>query len=327
MPDALQQTGWQRNDEAREAFSTTLKGAYADDSFSGAAPALKGHWNRLVKSGTTRVLAQDFELQILGEHLPPDEQARGTCVSRGSYKAAQDSYFYELAQKLIVGRIAKLCFEPLYGGARVNIGKGWLGRSHRGDCRCGRCPNEGAAGSHAAEYLWRWGLLERGKYGRFDLSRPNESLACDWGNDGVPQEILMAGAEHPCLCHRVYNTDELADCCAAGYFAAYCSPYLWGDRDLDGMSRIAQAGAHCEEVSGVFLLPSGQTAFTKQQSWGQFMPRGQQMLRTKGGLVKLRPGAYGAFAGDLQRGLDNGGEAWCFKVKTPFRGPMKELVT
>ncbi len=307
--------GWHRDDDAVEAFTGLLYAQTGVASFAQAQPSLSGHWERLVGRGMTRVLAQDFELAVLGANLPADFQRRGTCVGRGTYRAIQDSYFYDLAYGHVVGVPAQLAFEPIYAGSRVNIGGGRLGRG------------DGAVGAWAAQFVREYGVVRRGRYGSVDLSQPNEGTAVDWGNPGggVPREVLDEGRQHRVIVHRVRHVMEMPDCLAAGYFMAYCSPYVWGDRDRNGMSRLSERGAHCTEINGVFLLPNGDTAFSDQQSWGQ-LPNGPDVLQTAGGPVKLRPGAYGAYAGDLQKGLDDGGECWAFKLETEFRGSIGDMM-
>jgi hypothetical protein len=303
-----EQTGWIRNDDAVEAYTEKLVQAYGAASVEARDPSLKGHWQRLVDRGQTNVLAQTFEAMVYGTNKAAEMQYRGTCVSRGTFRAIQDAYYYEIGRSLVLGRKADLCFEPIYGGSRVNIGRGQLGSG------------DGSCGAWAAEFVAVHGVVERGVYGSVDLGRPNEDLAVLWGEPrrGCPDAVLRAGAEHLVASHRVYDMGSLADVLSAGYFAAYCSGLLWGDRDANGMARPSSRGGHCEEISGVFLLPNGQTAFAKQQSWGD-QPRGCNVLRTAGAPITLRQGSYGVYASDLQRGLDEGGECWAFKLLSSFR--------
>lgn len=307
--------GWKRDDNAVAAFTAALNATYGAATFGATEPDLRGHWKRLTGTGTTHVLAQEFELQALKRNLPAEAQRRGTCVSRGTFRACQDSYFYDLATTSTVGKPVQLCFEPIYGGSRVNIGRGQLGTG------------DGSVGAWAAEFVSKFGLIERAIYGNLDMRQPREELAVLWGNpgQGCPDQLLRLGRSHTVRCHRVMNVDELADCISAGYFAAYCSNILWGSRDRDGMARPDSSGGHCEEIAGVFLTPSGRTAFVRQQSWGE-LPSGPDQLATKSGRIKLRQGSYGAHAEDMQRGLDHGGECWCFKVRAGWRGSITDIL-
>lgn len=308
--------GWHRDDDAVAAFNASLIATHGTATFRDSQPGLQGHWNRLVAEGVCHVLAQTYERIACKQNLPAELQRRGTCVSRGTFRACQDSYYYELATVAMVGKPARLAFEPIYGGSRVNIGRGRLGTG------------DGSVGAWAAEFVSSYGLIERGIHGPIDLTQPREDLAVLWGNpaQGCPVALLNLGRQHTVRCHRVLTVDELADCIAAGYFAAYCSNIIWGDRDRNGMSRPSSSGGHCEEIAGVFLTPSGRTAFVRQQSWGE-LPNGPDVLATKSGPITLRQGSYGATADDMQRGLDNGGECWAFQVKSPWRASTKELLS
>lgn len=308
MPIDQAPLGWIQNDEAVDDFTARLIAQTGAATFAAAQPDLSGHWDRICSRGMTKLLAQDFEEMCLGHNLPAESQRRGTCVSRGTFRAIQDAYFFDISYGDTIGRPAALAFEPIYGGSRVNIGRGQLGNG------------DGSCGAWAAEFVHTFGVVERDLYGHIDLHQPSEELAVQWGapGRGVPAAVLAAGKSHTVTCHRVTHVTELADCIAAGYFAAYCSNLIWGDRDKTGLARPTSRGGHCEEIAGVFLLPDGNTAFVRQQSWGQ-LPNGPDVLHTAGGPVKLRQGSYGACATDLQRGLDEGGECWCFKLNTAFR--------
>ena len=307
--------GWKRDDDAVGAFTERLHAIYGAASFSDSKPELRGYWQRLSSTGVCHVLAQTAEAAVCLKSLPADYQERGTCVSRGTYRACQDSYYHQLANGLLLGRPARLAFEPIYGGSRVDIGGGQLGRG------------DGSVGAWAAEFVSKYGLLERAQFGSWDLSSPNEDLAINWGQPGrgVPDQLLEVATLHQVICHRVTDCAELADCIAAGYFAAYCSDLIWGQRDRNGMARPQSHAGHCEEVCGVFLTPSGATAFVRQQSWGP-QPYGPRELATQAGPITLREGSYGAYGSDLQRGLDEGGECWCFRVKTPWTASVHDLL-
>lgn len=309
--------GWHRDDEAVDAFTSILDASGTPARFGAAQVPLLGYWKTLTQRGTAHVLAQTYEKIVFGKFLPPDLQRRGTCVGRGTYYAGQCSFVFELANNLALGRQIILAFEPIYGGSRVTIGRGQLGRG------------DGSVGAWAAEFLWRYGMMERAMHGSTDLRTAREDLAVAWGepNAGPPQHILELCKQHPMVCHRVYTMDELADAIAAGYFGSYCSNIIWGDRDRNGMAVPESSGGHCEAVSGVFLSPSGELCFQRQQSWG-LLPNGPTTLATKSGPIQLKPGSYGAYAQHMQRGLDQGGECWVFKPKRHFRAQtVKEIAS
>lgn len=307
--------GWHYRPGEIEAYCRARNDAGDPVSFGAARPELKGFWQQCVSRGITGIFLQDAERELFGENRPADFQQRGTCVSRGTYRACQDSWLYSLARKGTIGRPVLIAYEPIYAGSRVNVGRGQLGGE------------DGSVGAWAAQYVHDYGLLERAVYGSVDLSESREDLAVAWGapGRGVPGELLQASSPFRAISHKAENVEELADCIAAGYAVAFCSNTLWGDRDGSGMARPSGRGGHCEEVCGVFLTADGDLGFVRQQSWG-VRPRGPDVLSCKGGAMKtLRQGAYGAYAADLQRALQQG-EAWAFEIRTGWRpGSVGEL--
>jgi hypothetical protein len=305
-------TGWVRNDEAIDAFCQTLSARSPNGqvAFGAAKSEFKGTWKRLAERGSSGVFLQDAEMILFGRYLPADSQARGTCVSRGTFRACQDSYFHSLTIAAQIGTPAMLCFEPIYGGARVNIGRGNLGYS------------DGAYGAYAAQWVHDYGLLPRGKYGQWDLSKAREDLAVDWGNPGrgVPRELIEQSKGHlVASCFQCQTLDDVADAIACGYGVAFCCNSLWQipdgqstRRDADGMCRPVTGGAHCEEVRGIFIDHKGRLCFLRQNSWGDY-PRGGRLRLKDGRELELPPGSYGAFADDMQRAMaSSGGDVWAF---------------
>jgi len=277
--------------------------------FSAAQPSLTGYWRSLTERGETGVFLQDAESELFGRTLPAENQKRGTCVSRGTMRAVRDSYYWSIVERDEIARPVDLCFETIYGGSRVQIGKGRLGSG------------DGSVGAWGAQYVHDFGLLPRGVYGGIDLSQPREDLAVEWGlpNEGVPPVLIAPGREHLVgACHFCPTVEAIADAIAAGYGVAYCSNVIWGDRDQYGMARPVTSGGHCEEVCGVFTGQRGDLCFVRQQSWGS-RPNGPDVLTYAGGTKRLRQGSYGCFAEDMARGLRSGGEAWAFGHVTGWR--------
>ena len=267
--------------------------------FADAKPDLKGYG-----VGKT-VLLWSAEEKLWNVTLPADTQNRGTCVSHGTKTACQDSMNWSIVNGEQIGGPTLLAYEPIYGGARIQIGRGSLGRG------------DGAYGCNAAQYVHDYGLLQRGQYGTIDLTRDHEDLAVIWGSPGhgTPASIIAESANYKvAACFRCTSTDDIADCIAAGYGVAFCSNTIWGaQRDGDGMCRPSGSGGHCEAVRGVFVDWKGRRCFIRQQSWGEH-PTGNPYVRVSGGrLVKLPQGAYGCFEGDMQSALRDG-ECWAFSA-------------
>lgn len=259
------------------------------------------------------VFLWDAEQALWGHTLPADSQARGTCVSRGTYRAAQLSLYWSIAFGGLVGKLVTLAYEPIYGGSRVNVGGG-------------RLSGDGSYGAWAAQYVHDYGLLPRGKFGTIDLTKSNEPLACTWGTrgHGVPQSILRESADYraaACWCCR--TVEDIRDAIAAGYGVAFCSNTLWQvpdgqttRRDGDGMCRPVDSGGHCEAIVGTYRDHKGRECFVRQQSWGNY-PRGTDRIKVYDGReIPLPEGAYGSFVADNDRALRGGGEAWA--ISAPF---------
>jgi hypothetical protein len=245
----------------------------------------------------------DAELKLFGEYQPPEYQQRGTCVSRGTFRAIQESWYNQLVLKHEIGEPVQLCFEPIYAGARIQIGKGRLGTS------------DGAVGAWAARFVNEYGVLERGVYDVIDLSKPREDWAVSWGNPGkgCPEILLKHSAAHKVTVHLCQTVDDIADALAARFGVAVCQDRLYGPRDETGMSRGVSSGAHCTYYDGVFHQ-NGHLCFTQQQSWGPNNPKGPNKLTYDGGERELRAGEFGCYAYDLAPFLKSGGEAWAFDI-------------
>lgn len=300
----MSQLGWIRDDAAVGRACEEMTAAGLVVGFGDAQPALKGYWQSLVARGHTGKFLQVAEGNVLaGPARPCAFQRRGTCVGQGAYRAVQDTLYRQIDSGEI-GLPVEVAFEPIYGGSRVNIGRGQI----RGD---------GSVGAWAAQWLAMYGMTPRRVYGSIDLQRPNEDLAVRWGNPGagVPREVIDASKEFPVASHKCDEVDDIADALAAGYGIFYCADQVYGDtRDQSGFTRVASRGGHCEELFGVMLTEGGSLGFQRQGSWNGNWPAGPSRLRFKGGSLNMRPGSYGVYDEDIANGLRNGGEAWAVKV-------------
>lgn len=270
-----------------------------------------GAWQRLVERGVYGVFAGEVERELRGEESPVRSQSRGTCCSQGTAGACQDSITYAVAVHDAVGpKDIDIAAEPIYAIGRAVTGRGHYGRS------------DGLAGVHAAMAVDRYGVLRRGVYGGVDFSGPRESVGVDWGYSGqIPQDVY--NALKPVNASNKVETDrELADTLASGYFSAICSTWQFADRrDENGMCSYKGPTAHCEQTSGVFLLPGWDgnpatcyqhTGVVRRQSWSG-IPTGPDVLRYHGGTYKLRRGEYGITLRDAYRALQTM-ECWAFSA-------------
>ncbi len=278
-------------------------------SFSAEKPGLKGQWEFLKGRGVTGVFLQDAEESQFGETQPAFSQQIGSCVSMGTARAIQDTYYWALYRLGEMGAPVQIATEPIYAGSRVQIGKGQLGRG------------DGSMGAWAAEWVRFNGLVARGVYGNIDLSVLHDEFAKAWGmpNAGCPDSLQAISKTHLVgACHQLANVDEMADAVASGHAVAYCCQRIRGKPNADGYAASSSDGGHCTEICAVLLSVSGRLAFVEQQSWEDYP--GPVTLKFQGGEKKLRQGSFGVYADDLQRCLDQGGDAWCFDKITSFRG-------
>lgn len=309
--------GWIEDRPAVAAYLAARAEAGHTAVVGDARPDLRGYWQRLVEDGIYAVLPFQAEEDLLGHYLPADLQRRGTCVARGTYRAIQTGYWDAVCDRRITGKAERIAYEPIYGGARVNIGRGQLA-------------GDGAVGAWAAQWVHDYGVIARGVHGSIDLTNDREDLAVSWGapGRGVPRELIAEGQAYRCDAYHVSGAKLLADVTAARYCSAICSTHRQADRrDNNGECAYAGPTAHCEAIVGVYLRPSWDgrpetiyqhTGFVDQQSWGQ-VPGGPDVLRYYGnGSAKLREGAYGTPLIAVEKRMPTG-ETWAFRLRDGFR--------
>ncbi len=131
--------------------------------------------HQIRSSGRRRVvrLWKHLERAQKHEHIT-HEQEIGDCVSQASTLAAE---CLSGVQIVTLGKEewrGKFSTEVTYGGCRVEIGKKVLGFA------------DGAAGVWAAEWLNKYGIVLRDKYGKYDLTTYNAQLAKQFGARACP---------------------------------------------------------------------------------------------------------------------------------------------
>ena len=231
------------------------------------------------------------EEPFLGHRLPAHEQTIGDCVSHGTTRACQDIVFTQLAKigaraedEPILG--LELATEPTYALSRVEIGGGRI----RGD---------GSVGAWGADAVVKFGLLQRTKYGEFDLSQYSGSKARSWGapGRGLPDELEPIAMQRPIKTTSFVQTDDEAKAALYNmYYLAVCSNRGFKTRrDQYGFCDPSGSWAHCMEVRGICLAKrSGQfvLAVVIQQSWGN-SPTGPDEVELKNGRkVKMPQGCF-----------------------------------
>lgn len=284
---------------ATDAFCIELAGRGAEPLFCDAVPTLKGFGDG--KS----VLLQEAEKRLFGHYLASFMQRSGTCVGQGYTRAMQDAAFFALTHGGLIGRPVQLCFETIYAGARINVGKGSLGSG------------DGACGVWAAQFMHDYGLVERGVYGSIDLSKPREDLAVLWGapRHGVPQVLLDQSLSYKAdAVMKCTSVEDVRDALAAGYGVPRCANRAThGQRDANGMLAPSTSGGHCQELCGVFIDIKGDLIFVEQQSWGAQGPVGGGTWKLQDGReIMPREGACGIRPEDIKTYLREG-ELWALR--------------
>lgn len=294
-----------------DAVCVALAGQGKEPLFADAMPSFKGYGDG--KS----FLHQESETILFGKTGPSWMQNRGTCVSQGTGRGAQDALYSALAFGENVGKPVQLCFETIYAGSRIQIGKGKLGNG------------DGSIGAWACQFLHDFGLLARGVYGPIDLSSPQEMLAVRWGSPGmgVPSVLLADSASYKSpACMKCVTVEDVRDALAARCGVARCAQKAThGQRDQDGTLRPVASGGHCQELAGVFVDIHGDLLFVEQQSWGASGPVGGGPFKLQDGReIMPREGSCAIYPEDVQGYLKEG-EIWAFRSPiTPWSDPSQK---
>lgn len=290
--------GWTYDEEKIAASVERMATAGLLVASADGVPSFHGEWSRRVSAGETAFIACTVE---------PDRPAAfcqtiGDCVSM-VYRSLQDCLNWDRAKNGAISRPVKLCFETIYGGSRVAIGRGQLGSQ------------DGSVLAWASEYVARYGVLERGIYHGTDLSKPREDLAQAWGQPraGVPQVIEVLSKDHRFKAHQCKSTDELADGIASGMFGGICRSYYTHAIDSEGFATFGNYGGHHTCLRGAFIdRRTNQRVFVEQQSHGSGVPDAHPVAHTTDGDVELSDGAYLVRENDIARFMGQG-EIWIFQ--------------
>lgn len=283
--------GWVYDESRIAAATEWLEKAGYTYSFDADRPQMRGYWKQQQSRGVTRVLAQDDELKLNGSWRAADHQVRGVCVGKGSSRAIEDVHISRLADGAVVGKYVQIAYEVMYGYCRNR--NGWS-KTHPWGCQCKYCP-DGMTGTEAAAFYATKGVICRANYAAagVDLTKPREDLAIQWNNVGAPEILVAAGGFHKIECHRSMTWDSYADPIAAKQWGHVCLPILFMGTRVDrfGCCESDGNGGHCTECCGIVVLPSGETAFVMQQSWGTAC-KYPVAVQTVNGPIKMRPGSY-----------------------------------
>jgi len=177
--------------------------------------------------------------KLTGQPWPARNQGQvGSCVSFGTAAAVEAT----LAAEVLAGEpesVRDICQEVIYAGSRVEVGGGRI----RGD---------GSVGAWAAEFVKRWGVIDRAIYGAYDLTTYEEARCRAWGKTGVPDDLEPEVRKHPVQSITMVKTwDQAKQALASGYGIAVCSNQGFRmSRDAEGFARPSGSWAHCMSLLG-----------------------------------------------------------------------------
>jgi hypothetical protein len=156
---------------------------------------------------------------------------------------------------------AKAATEPIYGGARVEIGGG---RQRMG----------GATGHWAAKWVSQYGVLHRQKYGSHDFTTYDPAKAILLGKKGCPDELEAVAKKHPVkktaivktyddLCDAIYNGSPVVVCSTVGF-----GPNYGNKRDKEGFLTQRRIGWNHAMLFGGYDDEYKRPGALCFQSWG-----------------------------------------------------------
>jgi len=276
------QQGWIDRPDEVDAVLATLP----MPRFCTAAPGLTG------TSKGKDALFWRAEEKVLGKRLPANHQTRGTCVSQGFGRGAQDVKLIDIAiHKEPEEWRGEVATEPIYAGSRVEVGRGQLGANE-----------DGSVGAWAAKWVQDWGILLRQKYGKWDFTRPDDELAAQLGSPraGVPDELEPIAREHPIKTVSLAKTgEEAADGLSNWYPLPICSSQGFTEvRDSNGFCKPKGTWYHCMVGRGFCTVKGNRPAVPIQQSWGNLSPTGNDKVTLESGEDIILP--EGVFLVDLE---------------------------
>ncbi len=291
--DSVRAFGWVDDPREVSAIAESQRfGRFCDTEAFGA-----------VYEGPDDVFLWEACRKATGELLPArDQKSVGSCVGFGTASAIEHLLCVQIANGASE-EYRDLAQEVIYGGSRVEIGGGTI----RGD---------GSIGAWAAQFVTRFGVVARGKFGTHDLRSYDEARCREFGARGVPDDLEPIAKQHPVRsASNVRNWDECRAAIRNGYPVAVCSSQGFTmHRDADGFCRASGTWAHCMAIvgirggprSGAFLL----------NSWGPNAHTGPR------GLGDPSPAGFWADSTILDRMLKQG-DSWSFSNAVGF--PARKL--
>lgn len=293
----------------------------AVETFLGSSPMVVGDPAPPASGKGKDFFLFDIEKQLTGSVRPPHHQEIGSCVAHGSTGAMEDIQFVQMLNQ--PGYTFQwLSTEVMYSLARIQVG--------RGQCGWG----DGAVVAWALEAAQKYGLVARGKYGQYDLTRYSSELEKQWGAPGAgcPPELVETAHAHLVLkCSLIQGQtkyEQSRDVIYNGGAIITGSNQLFSNgRDSQGFCRPSGNGGHCTYYRG-FTDAARRPGIVYQQSWGPDIPTGGAATVTleSGRQVTLPAGAFFIDAEEFDRmhgGSDS--EVWAVWSETGWLAPDDQV--
>jgi len=166
--------------------------------------------------------------RVTGRKFEPHNQGAPDCVSHAYGLGADILSAVQIVLKRMPQRwVGFAATEPIYGGSRIEVGH-YEGRGG------------GSTGHWAAEWIQRYGILNRQKYpGGYDFTKYDAEKAIEYGYEGCPDPLEPLTKLHPVKTAALCKSyDECIDCIANGMPVVVCSNVGFGSgtcrRDSEG---------------------------------------------------------------------------------------------
>lgn len=303
--DFVNMGGWHDDQRKVEEVLSAIK----HPLFISAADAIKA-------SGEGKVaLLYKYVEKLNGGEFNVRTQEGPQCVSFGAATAVDILKGVEIVLKgEMEDWVAETCSEDIYGGSRVNIGKGQLGSGG------------GSFGAWAAKYVNELGTLARMKYDEFDLSKYKGSLAEAWGmpGKGVPNSLLKVARQHLVGTVSLVTTyEEVRDALANGYPVTIASSQgFTTTRDREGFAFPSGTWPH--QMCLIALDDIGEGCSQKRpgvlvmNSWGKQWISGPKRHNQP-------DGSFWVDADVLERRILSNRDSWAFSNFDGFKPKKLKL--
>jgi hypothetical protein len=219
-------------------------------------------WRKITYLGETKYTGEVFNFEVEGDNSYVVEGIGvHNCVAFGCCSAIEYTMCAEIAQG-DAEEFKPLVQEIVYGGSRVEIGNGRLGRG------------DGSIGAWGADFVRKYGIINRGTFlnGKYNLEKYSESLCRQWGASGVPNDLEPLVKEHP-----VKYTTQISDWKSAkkslvqGYGISVASNQgFTTSRNSKGVCKPSGSWAHQMAIIGYATIDGEEHGFILN-SWGTYM--------------------------------------------------------